>query len=169
MTDADPRPLVLGRVVGLYGVRGWVKVFSYTEPREAILGYRGWLLGADGRWEPVEVAEGRRHGKSIVVRFEGTTDRDAAAALVDRDIGVGREQLPGPGEGRYYWADLEGMRIVREDGTELGCVAYVMATGANDVLVTDSEPERLIPFIPDDVVLDVDTGRGVITVDWQWD
>lgn len=169
MTDAHPQPLVLGRVVGLFGVRGWVKVFSYTEPREAILDYSGWLLRSGERWQPVEVAEGKRHGKSILVRFEGTDDRDAATVLIGRDIGVGRGELPEPGEGRYYWADLEGMRIVREDGTELGRVAYVMETGANDVLVTDGEPERLIPFVTGEIVLDVDTGNGVITVDWEWD
>lgn len=169
MTDAHPQPLVLGRVVGLYGVRGWVKVYSYTEPREGILDYPGWLLRSEDCWQPVEVAEGKRHGNSIVVRFEGMEDRDSAASLVGRDIGVGRGNLPEPGEGRYYWADLEGMQIVREDGTELGRVAYVMATGANDVLVTDGRPERLIPFVRGDVVIDVDTGRGVITVDWEWD
>jgi len=169
VTDALQQPVILGRIVGLFGVRGWVKVHSYTEPREAVLDYRDWLLSRDGAWEPVEVAEGRQHGKGIVVRLQGIEDRDAAAELLGSDIGVDRDTLPEAGEGQYYWADLEGLTVVRKDGTELGKVAYLMATGANDVLVVDGPVERLIPFVPDTVILDVDLAAGVIRVDWEWD
>ena len=58
---------------------------------------------------------------------------------------------------------------MHRDGTGLGRVAYVLETGANDVLVTEGERERLIPFVPGDVVLDVDLAAGVIRVDWEWD
>ena len=169
MTDALRQPVILGRVVGLFGVRGWVKVHSYTEPREALLEYRGWLLGRDGDWQPVEVAEGRQHGKGIVVRLQGIEDRDAAAELLGSDIGIDRDALPEAEDGRYYWADLEGLTVVHRDGTELGKVAYLMATGANDVLVVDGPVERLIPFVPETVILDVDLAAGVIRVDWEWD
>jgi 16S rRNA processing protein RimM len=169
VTDALRQPVILGRVVGLFGVRGWVKVHSYTEPREALLEYRGWLLGRDGDWQPVEVAEGRQHGKGIVVRLQGIEDRDAAAELLGSEIGVDRDTLPEPEEGRYYWADLEGMTVENKVGTKLGKVAYLMATGANDVLVVDGPVERLIPFVPDTVILDVDLAAGVIRVDWEWD
>jgi 16S rRNA processing protein RimM len=169
VTDALRQPVILGRVVGLFGVRGWVKVHSYTEPREALLEYRGWLLGRDGDWQPVEVAEGRQHGKGIVVRLQGIEDRDAAAELLGSDIGVDRDVLPEAEDGRYYWADLEGLTVVDRDGTELGKVAYLMATGANDVLVVDGPVERLIPFVPETVILDVDLAAGVIRVDWEWD
>jgi 16S rRNA processing protein RimM len=169
VTDALQQPVILGRIVGLFGVKGWVKVHSYTEPREAVLDYRDWLLGRDGAWEPVEVAEGRQHGKGIVVRLQGIEDRDAAAELLGSDIGVDRDTLPEAGEGQYYWADLEGLTVVRKDGTELGKVAYLMATGANDVLVVDGPVERLIPFVPGTVILDVDLAAGVIRVDWEWD
>jgi 16S rRNA processing protein RimM len=169
VTDALTQPVLLGRIVGLFGVKGWVKVHSYTEPREAVLDYKDWLLGCDDGWEPVELAEGKRHGKSVIARLQGVADRDAATALVGSDIGVARDQLPEPGEGHYYWADLEGMTVVHKDGTEIGRVAYVMATGANDVLVTEGPDERLIPFVTGKVVLDVDIAAGVITVDWEWD
>jgi len=169
VTDALRQPVILGRVVGLFGVRGWVKVHSYTEPREALLEYRGWLLGRDGDWQPVEVAEGRQHGKGIVVRLQGIEDRDAAAELLGSEIGVDRDALPEAEDGRYYWADLEGLTVVHRDGTELGKVAYLMATGANDVLVVDGPDERLIPFVPGTVILDVDLAAGVIRVDWEWD
>lgn len=169
VTDALTQPVLLGRIVGLFGVKGWVKVFSYTEPREAVLEYKSWLLGRDDDWQSVELAEGKRHGKSVIARLQGVADREAAAALVGSDIGVSRDRLPEPGEGQYYWADLEGMAVVLKDGTELGKVAYVMATGANDVLVTEGPDERLIPFVKDKVVLGVDIASGVITVDWEWD
>ena len=169
MTDALTQPVILGRIVGLFGVRGWIKVYSYTEPREAVLDYRDWLLGRDGDWQWVELAEGKRHGKAVIARLEGIDDRDAAAELIGSDIGVDRDALPEPEEGHYYWADLEGLAVVHRDGSELGRVACLMATGANDVLVVDGPVERLIPFVPGTVILDVDLARGVIRVDWEWD
>jgi 16S rRNA processing protein RimM len=144
-------------------------VYSYTEPREAILDYDGWFLKQDGAWHEVRVAEGRKHGKGVILRFDGIDDRDQAALLIDCDIAIEKGTLPAAGEGRYYWADLESLQVLHCDGTDLGRVAYLLETGANDVLVTTGKPERLIPFILGDVVLDVDLAKGVITVDWELD
>ncbi len=144
-------------------------MYSYTEPREALLEYRRWWLGRDGQWKAVDVDDGRRHGKAVIAHFDGVDDRDEALAFVGRDIGVPRECLPAPAPGQYYFIDLEGLRVVHCDGRELGTVAYVMQTGANDVLVTEGDRERLIPFVADRVILDVDLAAGVITVDWEWD
>lgn len=160
---------MLGRVTGLFGVQGWVKVFSFTRPREAILDYDRWFLSQDGEWQPAKVAEGKQHSKTVIVRLDGIHDRDQAAALIGKDIAISRDDLPKTEVGSYYWADLEGMQVLHRDGTELGEVAYLMETGANDVLVTKGERERLIPFIADQVILDVDFAKGIITVDWEWD
>jgi 16S rRNA processing protein RimM len=162
-------PIVLGRISGVFGVKGWVKVFSYTEPREAVLKYECWLLGHEGKWQSAKVAEGQRHGKTVVVRIDGFEDRDQAATLVGTEIGVPREELPETEEGQYYWSDLEGLRVVRSDGSELGKLAYLLETGAHDVMVIKGDQERLVPFVKDDVVIDVDLAAGVITVDWDWD
>ncbi|MDX1508448.1 MAG: ribosome maturation factor RimM [Woeseiaceae bacterium] len=162
-------PVVLGRIAGLFGVKGWVKVFSYTDPREAVLEYREWLVRRDNDWQAMQVAEGKRHGKTVVARLDGIDDRDSAATFVDSDIAVPRTALPEPDDGSFYWSDLEGMEVVHRDGTRLGQVAYVMETGANDVLVTEGDRERLIPFVIDKVVLDVDLDKRVISVDWEWD
>lgn len=89
--------------------------------------------------------------------------------LIDHEIAVEREALPEPGRRSYYWADLEGLRVVHRDGRELGRVAYLMETGANDVLVVQGDSEYLVPFILDDVILDVDLDNDVISVDWEWD
>ncbi len=148
-------------------MKGWVKVYSYTRPREAILNYDRWFLKQDGKWRGVTVAEGQKHGKGVIIRLAGVDDRDQAAHLVDCDIAIEREGLPDTGDDSFYWADLEGLQIVHRDGTELGRVAYLLETGANDVLVTTGDPERLIPFIMGKVILDVDLAAGVITVDWE--
>ena len=159
----------MGRISGLFGVRGWVKVYSYTEPREAVLNYDRWLLGRKDGWQEATVAEGQRHGKTIIVRLDGYVDREQAAGLIGVDIGVPREAMPQTEGDQYYWSDLEGLRVVRRDGTELGRVAYMLETGANDVMVIKGETERLIPFVLDKVILDVDLASGVISVDWEWD
>lgn len=162
-------PVLLGRITGLFGVRGWVRIYSYTEPREAVLGYGPWWVRQDGTWRERPLAEGRRHGKNVIARLDGYADRERAAELLGGDIGVAPDVLPAPAEGQYYWRDLEGLEVLHRDGTRLGRVAYLMETGAHDVLVTEGERERLIPFVPGEVVLDVDLAGGVIRVDWEWD
>ena len=159
----------MGRISGLFGVRGWVKVYSYTEPREAVLNYDRWLLRRKDGWQEATVAEGQRHGKTIIARIDGYVDREQAAGLVGADIGVPREAMPETERGQFYWSDLEGLRVVHRDGTELGKVAYLLETGANDVMVVQGEQERLIPFVLDTVILGVDFDKGEIEVDWEWD
>ena len=163
------QPVVLGRISGLFGVRGWVKVYSYTDPREAVLDYDRWLLSSNDGWQEATVAEGQRHGKTIIARLDGYVDRDQATSLVGTEIGVPREALPETGKDVFYWSDLEGLRVVHRDGSELGKVAYLLETGANDVMVVKGEQERLIPFVMDKVVIGVDLDKGEIEVDWEWD
>jgi len=163
------QPVVLGRITGLFGVKGWVKVYSYTDPREAVLNYRRWLLSERDGWREATVAEGQRHGKTIIARIDGCVDRDEATELIGTEIAVPREELPETQTGQFYWSDLEGLRVVHRDGTELGRVAYLLETGANDVMVVHGDKERLIPFAMDEVILGVDLADGRIDVDWEWD
>ena len=162
-------PVVLGRISGLFGVRGWVRVFSYTEPREAFLQYKGLLLGRNGDWQSIKVAEGQRHGKSVILRLEGVDDRDQAAALIGTEIGVDREELPKPEDGHYYWSDLLGLTVVHRDGTELGTINEMLETGAHDVMVVKGDTERLIPFVMNEIVIGVDLSNKQVNVDWEWD
>ena len=163
------QPVVLGRSTGLFGVKGWVTVYSYTDPREAVLNYRRWLLSERDGWREATVAEGQRHGKTIIARIDGCVDRDEATELIGTEIAVPREELPETQTGQFYWSDLEGLRVVHRDGTELGRVAYLLETGANDVMVVHGDKERLIPFAMDEVILGVDLADGRIDVDWEWD
>jgi len=163
------QPVILGRISGLFGVKGWVKVYSYTEPREAVLDYDRWLLSGKNGWQEATVAEGQRHGKTVIVRITGYDDRDQAVGLIGTEIGVPRDELPKADSDHYYWSDLEGLSVVHRDGTELGKVDHLLETGANDVMVVKGETERLVPFVMDKVVLGVDLAKGEIRVDWEWD
>ena len=157
----------MGRVSGLFGVRGWVKVYSDTSPREGILGYSPWYLKRDGEWRAYRPQAGRRQGKAVVAQLEGIDDRDLAAVLVGCEIAVRRDQLPVLPAGEHYWSDLQGMRVETLDGVELGRVSHLFETGANDVLVVKGERERLIPYLVGQVILEVDPQAGLIRVDWD--
>lgn len=152
---------------GVFGVKGWVKVFSETDPREGILRYSPWLVGPEAR--PQRVAEGKVHGKGVVARLDGCEDREQAALLVGREIAVRRDQLPPPRADEFYWIDLEGLAVMTEQGVDLGHVSHLFSTGANDVLVVHGERERLLPFVWDEVIKDVDFEQGLIRVDWDPD
>lgn len=169
VAQSDDKPVVLGRISGLFGVKGWVRIHSYTDPREAILDYGHWVVGAQGEWASAELAEGKRHGKTVIARLAGIDDRDAAEEFVDALIGVPRENMPATAEDEYYWSDLEGLQVVHRDGKLLGKVAHLLETGANDVLVVRGDREVLIPYIKDEVIEDVDLAAGVIRVNWEWD
>lgn len=166
---AGQRLVTVARIVGVFGVAGWVKIFSYTRPRENVLTYSPWYLQRGGRWEAVGLLEGRLQGKGVVARLQGVEDRDQAQALIDTDVAVRREQLPPSGENEFYWVDLLGLRVVNRDGVELGVVKQMMETGANDVLVVEGDRERLIPLVPKVYVLAVDLEAGRIDVDWPAD
>lgn len=159
--------IAVGRISGLFGAHGWVKVFSYTEPRERIVAYRQWYVRRGEQWQPLAVLEGGRRGKNVVARLDGVEDREAARALIGADIALERRQLPDLEQGEYYWADLEGLRVVTVGGIELGTVDHLIETGSNDVLVVRNDRERLIPYIRDQVVVEVDLEGGVLHVDWD--
>ncbi|GAB4290429.1 MAG: ribosome maturation factor RimM [Thiohalomonadaceae bacterium] len=160
------KPIVVGRIAGLFGVRGWVKVYSHTQPLDNILRYSPWLVLRDGQWLPMKPLAGRLHGKGIVAHIEGCDDRDAAAALVGCDIAIVRSQLPRAEAGEIYWADLIGLQVVTLEGVELGVVDHLLETGANDVVVVRGERERLLPYV-EQVIREVDLDSGLLRVDWD--
>jgi len=159
--------IVVGKIAGLFGVRGWCKIFSHTSPRKNILQYSPWYLKRDGQWQAYKVEQGRPQGKGLVAQLEGIDDRDVAATLVGSEIAIKPAQLPQLQQGEYYWSDLIGLDVETVTGTPLGKVTSMMETGANDVIVVNGERERLIPFVQPDVVVDVDTEAGVMKVDWD--
>lgn len=159
--------VTLGRACGVFGVRGSLKVASYTSPPENILLYRRWHLQRRTASEWVAVEQGRPHGRGVVVDIAGIDDRDKAAGLVGATVAVHREQLAPLPPGDHYWTDLEGLQVRHRDGRILGVVDYILETGAHDVLVVRGKRERLIPYVEGEVVLAVHLHEGVIRVDWD--
>lgn len=166
--EAD-RPVVVGRITRAHGVRGWVRVQSWTAPPENLLGYGPWLLREGDAWRTLAVDEVDRQPKGLIARLEGVGDRDAAERLAGREIAVPRSCLPAAEEDEYYWFDLVGLGVRTPDGRELGRVERLLETGANDVLVVRGEDrERLVPFI-ESVVQEVDLEAGRLVADWDPD
>ncbi|MBF0135266.1 MAG: ribosome maturation factor RimM [Magnetococcus sp. DMHC-1] len=168
MADQDVRWLTLGRLVGAHGVQGEVRVQTFTETPERLLEFPAWHLKLPSGSPPrkVSVVSGRRQGeKVVVVRLAEVTSREDAQRLSGVQVLIERTLLPEPAEGDYYWADLEGCRVVSEQGEELGRVQAMMATGANDVMIltTPDAGERLLPFTRD-VVKMVDLPQQIVTV-----
>jgi 16S rRNA processing protein RimM len=161
--------IIIGYISGVYGLKGWVKVFSYTNPTANILTYSSWQLYQQDQWHTVTIAESRSQEKKIVVRLEGYTDRDDTVALLGAKIAVEAQQLPQLPEGEYYWKDLLGLTVINLENVSLGVVDYLFETGANDVIVVKGEREHLIPFVRGHVVVAVDLIQKVIKVDWGAD
>ncbi len=161
-----PHLVVMGHFTGPHGLRGWVKVFSHTQPREGIFRYQ-WWIGRGGSWQKARHHGGRRQGKTLVVKLEGVDSPEQAEALRNMEIAVSRAELPDPGPDSWYWTDLEGLLVVNREGIELGRVSHLFETGANDVMVVQGERERLIPFTPGHTVDAVDLEQGRIRVDWD--
>lgn len=157
----------MGRIAGPYGVKGWLRVITYTGQAGNLLDYTPWYLHRDGTWQACALLEGRPHGKGLVARLAECGDRAAAEALAGTEIGIYREQLPPAARGEYYWSDLLGARVVTLEGRDLGRVDHLLETGANDVLVVKGERERLIPFVQGTVIASVDLAAGEIRVDWD--
>ena len=167
--SAGEKWVILGRVSGVFGVKGWLKVQSYTEPRDNIVGFGAWTLRMNGVDHAFEVEDGHSHAGSVVAKLHGVDDREQAREWIGADIVVARERLPAIAEGELYWTDLEGLEVRTTTGIVLGKVDHLLATGGNDVLVLDSAPQRLIPFVVGAVVKEVNLESGHIVVDWSPD
>lgn len=166
----------MGKITSVFGVKGWVKVISYTQPKENIASYKTWQLLRDGRHLSVDVTECRAHGNGLVAKLGDCDDRELArqqycGALIQ----VATSELPELGADECYWHQLEGLQVVTTDAKLLGRVGYLFETGSNDVLVVKPCPgsldvtERLIPYLPEQVIKKVDLDAGVIEVDWDPD
>lgn len=176
-TGAD-EILVVGKITGCHGIKGWVKIHSYTEPQENFLGFGDWMLQRPGGAEPIEFDAGRRQGKGLVAHITGVDDRTLAESYRGLEVTARASKLPQLEEGDFYWNQLQGLQVWCRDGENrvlLGTVAYLIETGANDVLVVKAsacsidDRERLIPYLPGDVITGVDLEEAIIEVDWYLD
>ena len=159
----------MARILGPFGVRGWIKVKAYTERPGSLGEFPRWLVGSGAQWREVALEGFEVHSKGPVAKLAGCEDREGAMKLRGLDVSVPRAALGEAEEGSIFWVDLVGSEVVDEAGVELGTVDGLFESGETSVLVVKREGggrERLIPFVPD-YVKSVDRGARRITVDWK--
>ncbi|WP_065759963.1 ribosome maturation factor RimM [Pseudomonas defluvii] len=166
--------IVVGKIFSVHGVRGEVKVYSFTDPIENLLSYRNWTLCRDGSVKQVELVSGRSTQKDLVAKLKGLDDRDEARLLSGYEICISRSLLPNLTNGEYYWYQLVGLKVIDQLGQLFGKIDHLLETGANDVMVVKpcagslDDRERLLPYT-EQCVLAIDLGAGEMRVDWDAD
>lgn len=173
MQEDNQSRIVVGRTGGAHGVRGWMKIMSYTRPRQNIFSYSPWMIYVDKEWRQIKLEESQHRGDRLLVKLSEVESPEQARLYMNCDIAIKREQLPELEEGEYYWHDLIGLEVLNQDQIRLGEVSEITETGANDVLVIrKSSKEKkniLIPLVMDVYVKQVDLNAKQIHVDWQVD
>jgi len=165
----------LGSINGSHGIQGWVKVYSETDPKDAIFDYSPWILRKGKQEKIVVVKEGQVSGKRLLASLEGIADRTLADELIGFDVMIPRASLPNLEDGDFYWNQLEGLTVKNLSGVVFGEIDHLLETGANDVIVikatSDSvdEAQRLIPYVEKKTVVSVDLDAGEMIVDWETD
>ncbi|MGJ8689643.1 MAG: ribosome maturation factor RimM [Gammaproteobacteria bacterium] len=167
--------VTMGRIGRLYGIKGWLKLISYTDPQDNILDFKQMSAKIGGRWQTIKMDQSKVHGKGLVAHFVGYDDPDDAKLLTGVELAVSVQELPELDEEEFYWRELNGMQVITVSGQLLGTVAKMLETGANDVLVVQpsegsiDKRERLIPYLPDQVVREVSRSKRCISVEWEPD
>jgi 16S rRNA processing protein RimM len=167
----DDDKLIIGKINGVFGVQGWLKIFSHTSPRKNILQYSSWLIKLNGQWQSSQVIDGKSQqgGKTVVVKLAGCNDRDSSRELMGCEIAIFKDQLPALTDG-YYWIQLIGSKVTNLQNQYLGLVTSLVATGTHDVLRVEKDGfSTLIPFVEDRFVLDINVCLKEIKVDWLMD
>lgn len=166
--------IVVGKLGSAYGIRGWLKVTTFTDEQEGIFDYSPWYINVQGQMRTIEVLEWRRHGGGVVCRLAGINDRNEAERLTNAEISIESQQLKELAEDDFYWRDLVGCEVVNTQGYQMGTVSGLLETGSNDVLEVKAKSndafgkrERLIPFVTSQFVLEVDLANKQIKVDWD--
>lgn len=166
---ADKR-VVIGKFGAAFGVKGWLKVNSFTEPPEGIFDYQPWQMETSQGFKVIEIVDSKVQGKNLVVQVADCEDRTKAQTLTNKAISVLRDQLPSLDDEQYYWTDLEGLTVLLANGDELGVINQFLETGANDVMVVlDGKTRHLVPFIMKTVVKEVDMENRKVIIDWDPD
>jgi 16S rRNA processing protein RimM len=184
MSEEAADTLVIGKIVGCFGIKGWVKIHSYTDPAENFFGFDRCAVNTRTGQEPIEFDTGHRQGKGLVAHIKGVDERTLAESYKGLEIVTATSELAELDEGDFYWRQLQGMQVWCRDASSeehsdnrvlLGKVSQLIETGANDVLVVGAcegsydQRERLVPYLPDDVVTRVDLEKAVIEIDWFLD
>ncbi|NQZ52956.1 MAG: ribosome maturation factor RimM [Piscirickettsiaceae bacterium] len=162
----------VGKISGIFGVKGWMKVFSFTEPRRNILAYSPLYISRKGEWVEAKISGGRAQGKGIVIGLVDITDPDQVLPLIGSELAITKKQLKPTAKDEFYWSELIGLEVINLRNEVLGQVKEILATGAHDVLLVqdkEHDVERLIPFVMGEIVEQVNLDDNVIRVNWELD
>jgi 16S rRNA processing protein RimM len=160
--------VLVGSVGKPHGVKGWIKINSYTEPTSNILHYQPWYLSTfEQEPDVVEIRQHKIQGSHLIVQFENCQTPEEARLLTNRKIYVERKQLSALAHQEYYWMDLEGLEVYTCENIYLGVVQTLIETGSNDVLIVQGEKKHLIPFLLDQVIKTIDLEQKKMVVDWD--
>lgn len=159
--------VTVGRFGRPHGLKGYISVYSFTDPRENILSYKDWYVSINGHWTLLKRLGSEEHSRFLVALIDGYSEREQVGQLTNLDIAVQSSQLPALETGEFYWHQLIGMAVTNTNGVLLGTVTELIATGSNDVLVVTGESRHLIPYRYGVVVLDISEEKRHITVDWD--
>jgi 16S rRNA processing protein RimM len=166
--------LVVGKIGAPYGVKGWVKINSYTQELDGIFAYKPWLVIQSGESKEIVVDQWRTHNKGLVAKLVGVETRDDAESVKNLQISIKASLLPQLVGDEFYWRELVGMQVLTESGYNLGVVKELFETGANDVMLIKAnindafgQKERMVPYLLDQVVKQVDREAKTIKVDWD--
>lgn len=166
MRNSDEKFIVIGRFGAPFGVKGWMKIQSFTDPEDNMLQYQPWYADFKEGFTEVKIIDSRKHHKGTVAHIEGCDTKEDTARYGNISIAVARNVFPELTGDEYYWADLEGLTVYTVAGDELGKIDHVMPTGANDVLVIKGQKDILIPYIKNEVVKNIDLDNKTMIVDW---
>ncbi|MGP1947353.1 MAG: ribosome maturation factor RimM [Arsenophonus sp. NC-PG7-MAG3] len=169
-------PIALGKLGSAHGIRGWIRIFSFTENTEDIFEYQPWFIHYSGQWQQLELECWKHHNQDFIIKIKHINDRISANLMTNCEIIADSVQLPVLEGNEYYWKDLIGCQVITTKGYSLGYVKNLIETGSNDILVIKinlkdrfSIKERLIPFLDEQVIKNVDLLTKTIKVDWDID
>ncbi|MFT5235469.1 MAG: 16S rRNA processing protein RimM [Shewanella sp.] len=174
--SSKQEPVVLGKIGSSHGIKGWLKITTYTDSVEGIFNYSPWLIKEQGEWREVKVTQWRCQGKAVVALLEGVETRDQSQMLTNCEIAVTAEQMQDLPEDEFYWRDLIGCEVINTKGYKMGKVQEIVETGSNDVLLVKAnakdgfgKAERMIPFVTEQFIIEVNLAEKQILVDWDPD
>ena len=167
----DDKKIYLGKITGVHGIKGWLKIQSFSSPPENILNYPLWIISNRGQEGFYSVEQGRKHSNKIIVKLEKIDDRTKAESLINSKIEIRRSELPKLSNESHYWSDLEGLSVLNSEEKLIGIVDSLIETGANDVMVVNTKKDKriLIPFVMHEIIKEVSIELNYVKVDWQID
>lgn len=175
-----PDLVVMAQIKEPYGLKGWIKLYTFGEAPDGLRQFDEWWCnrGSEARpaWERIVPEAVAVHGGTLVAKWPGIEDRDAAFAQKGLQVAVSRSKFSASGENEYYWSDLIGLAVKNRQDEGLGRVVGLLDLGPHEVLrvqpddSTQAGPqsERLIPFVAQ-YIDGVDLVQKVIRVDWGLD